>query len=250
MYKAGDRLMKLPRDTMPNPYQVKVNVAASVGLGSVAEGLFGVLNESERERAARFRVPAARASFVAGRGLLRLLLARYLNAQPESLRFTAGPYGKPELAPPFDREGLFFSVSRSAGAVAIAFARHSYLGVDIEKVRFDLDFEGVARQAFSSRMHTALTALPDADRPVALFKNWTRKEAVVKATGRGLSQPLASMDVSFGPGAPPRLLYTECEGPATAWKLFDIDTLPGFVGAVAVRAHDRASFTVDVKEVC
>src|SRR5437764_9775886 len=57
------------------------------------------LNTSEKERAERFLVPRARERFIAGRGILRDLLAKYLLTESSKIDFQYGAEGKPSLSP-------------------------------------------------------------------------------------------------------------------------------------------------------
>ena len=83
---------------------------------------------------------------------------------------------------------------------------------------------GIARRFFSPREVDALFALPEHLRAAAFFRCWTRKEAYIKAKGRGLSIPLASFAVSLAPQQPAALIWT---GDGTSeqphrWSLDDI----------------------------
>src|SRR5215813_7171848 len=104
-----------------------------------------MLEAHELERASRFHFEKHRNHFVVGRGGLRYVLARYLNAKPEEFRFSYGTYGKPELA----GEPLRFNVSHSHGMALIAVAADRELGVDVEHIRADFATEDIARRFFS-----------------------------------------------------------------------------------------------------
>jgi 4'-phosphopantetheinyl transferase len=229
---------------LPRQGEVQVVMAGGSGAPPGPEPFLPLINRAERDRAERFIVREARASFVVGRGLLRLLLGARLRLDPVELRFREGPHGKPELAPPFDGHGFYFNVSHCGMAFAFAFCRHPHVGVDIERVRADLPLDLMARRAFAPDTIDSWRRLEPEQRPAAFYRNWTRKEAVLKATGQGLRQPMTGLDVSFEPGAPARIRRMDREGPADAWDLFDVDAAPGLLCAAAVRvpkgvAHPR-----------
>ena len=90
------------------------------------------LSPDERSRAARYRRPADARRFVAGRGLLRALLARCLDVGPAAVRFAYGPHGKPALTGM--GQDLRFNVSHSAGRWLCAVALGRDVGVDLEAV--------------------------------------------------------------------------------------------------------------------
>src|SRR5262247_1482288 len=72
-----------------------------------------ILSEDEHERAGRLRFRRDADRFVTRRGMLRAALSERLGVAPAEVAFAYTPYGRPELAAPFDRSGLRFSVSHS-----------------------------------------------------------------------------------------------------------------------------------------
>ncbi len=162
------------------------------------------LSRDERERAGRFRIDDVRRRYVVAHAILRRILAGYVDTMPSALRFEAGPYGKPWLAPPY--EALSFNLAHSGALALIAVTGCRELGVDIEEHRALDDAERIAERFFSSAEVAAFRALPASERQPAFFRCWARKEAFVKALGLGLTAPLDSFDVSLGPDEPCRLL--------------------------------------------
>ena len=68
-----------------------------------------------------------------------------------------------------------------------------------------------------------------------LFHCWTRREAFIKALGRGLSIPLNSFDASIPLGTTGRALRATSESPGlTSWWLSDLVMPPGYVGALVI----------------
>jgi 4'-phosphopantetheinyl transferase len=194
------------------------------------------LTPNEIVRAERFRFPRDRERFIAARGLLRALLAGYTGQPPDELRFTASEHGKPQLAaPPEAPHTLRFNVTHSGHFALYAVARGREVGVDLEWMHKDLDFAGVADRFFSPREASALRTLPREARREAFFAFWTRKEAYVKARGRGLSLGLDTFDVSLGPGGPPALVRQTGE-PASSgcWSVYGFTPAAGYVAALAV----------------
>ncbi|MCL6650581.1 MAG: 4'-phosphopantetheinyl transferase superfamily protein [Chloroflexi bacterium] len=197
-----------------------------------------LLSSDERERAARFRFWRDRHRYVVGRGLLRVILARYLGIAPFELRFAYNAYGKPEPAAESSARWLRFNLSHSHGLALYAVARGRELGVDIERVRPEMATEAIARHFFSPREVRALSALPPSAQTDAFFRCWTRKEAYLKARGEGLSLPLDSFEVSLAPGEPAVLL--QAPGPPQErdrWSLRDVAVPRGYAAAVAVEGH-------------
>jgi 4'-phosphopantetheinyl transferase len=174
----------------------------------VLQRLQGTLSADEQARAERFYFPVDRARYLAGRGILRALLARYLGNPACDLRFCYGARGKPALAPGNATEDLRFNLSHSQGLALFAFALRREVGIDLEYVRPSLTNDRLAERFFSPQEVTALRALPESVQTEAFFHCWTRKEAYIKARGGGLGIALASFAVSLAPGQMTNLLIT------------------------------------------
>jgi len=197
--------------------------------------LASVLDEAETERAARFRFPRHREEFVAARGLLRHLLARFSGDAPGGVRFSYGPHGKPELPP---HESLRFNLSHSGNMALYAFARNCEVGVDIERQREMGDLEGVAKRFFAEQEFNDLMALRPDERSAAFFRCWTRKESFVKAVGDGLYLPLDSFRVSLRAGAPAAILAAP-PGKTEGWQMTDVTPLEGYAAALVTNGHSK-----------
>src|SRR5262245_49624616 len=93
-----------------------------------------LLAANEQGRADRFRFQKDREHFIVARGLLRIILGRYLNRQPNQLRFGYSQYGKPALSEESGCPGLRFNLSHSHGLALFAVSRGREVGVDIEQI--------------------------------------------------------------------------------------------------------------------
>jgi 4'-phosphopantetheinyl transferase len=196
------------------------------------------LSEEEQTRAARFHFRRDQDRFVITRGLLRVILDRYLGVGPAQLEFCYNAYGKPSLAPRCENEMLRFSVSHSRDLVIYAIACGRQVGVDVEYMHADIANEGVAAQFFSPAEVAALRSLPPAARVQGFYNCWTRKEAYVKAKGLGLSLPLDQFDVSLAPGEPARLLGVQGDSQgASRWSMRELTPSPGYAGAVVASGN-------------
>jgi 4'-phosphopantetheinyl transferase len=206
---------------------------------SQVRSLRQTLTTDECQRAERYIFEKDRTHFVVARGLLRVLLGRYLHRDPQYLRFTYGPHGKPALAADMGEVTLRFNVSHSHGLALYAMTRGRELGVDVERIRPEVVQEQVAERFFSPREVTIPRALPVPLQATAFFACWTRKEAYMKATGEGLALPLEQFDVSLAPGEPATLLRTAWDPQeAPRWAMQDLAPAPGYRAAVAVAGHD------------
>lgn len=197
------------------------------------QGLTNTLSMAERARSARLRSSTSRHRYVVARGTMRVILSRYLDREPGSLDLVVGDHGKPFLAA--DDDGLRFNLSRSGDRALLAVARGRQVGVDLEVVDRKVDHEAVARRFFSLAEQAQLAALAPEHRQLAFFAGWTRKEALVKATGHGLSVGLHRFSVSLRPDQPARLLEVHGDsGGATRWSLVDLGAGAGAGYAAAL----------------
>ncbi|MGH7308851.1 MAG: 4'-phosphopantetheinyl transferase family protein [Candidatus Rokuibacteriota bacterium] len=241
MLSAGDvaTISSGPAPAAPRatPGEVHVWLASLTATPGARRALWEILDENERARALAFRFPVHRQRFVAARGTLRLILGRYLGHAPARLRLGADPNGKPVLAS--GALDLQFNVSHSEDLAIFAVAQGRQVGVDVERVRGDLDIEAIARRTFSALEVDALWSLPRPSRTSAFFACWTLKEAYLKARGDGLAVPLDAFAVSIGAGGPARLLEVRGapEDPRR-WSLRTLAVDGPYQAAVAVEGHD------------
>ena len=147
------------------------------------------LTPPEQIRATRFVRERDGRRYVLARGTLRLLLGRYLNQQPQQVRLQYGRFGKPFVC---SADRLSFNISHAHNIALLAFTRLGDIGVDVERRRSFLKAGSITPQLCSIEEQRYLHSLPATERARVLAQIWVRKEAVVKATGRGLSQGLDS----------------------------------------------------------
>lgn len=218
----GDRcLIPIPLDL---PVDMEARLAATLG-------------EEERHRMARFRWPRDRRRYIAAHGRLRQLLAERLDIRPGEVLLGCNPYGKPALLGRQAASGwqfnLCYSGGEGGGMALCALSRHGRIGVDMEWVRPLVHAGSVARHFFSPWEYDSYRRLPPGRRQLAFFLCWTRKEALVKAMGKGLSHDLADFDVSLDPDGPAHIHRLGSEpGERCGWRLESIGPIGGRVAAV------------------
>ena len=169
------------------------SLMASVGNSRIEQ----VLSEAELERANRFQFPILRDQFVAGRYFLRQLLGYELGIEAAEVEFSKGANGKPVIA---NRQklDLQFSFSRSDRFAVVGVTRGSRIGVDVELIRKIPDMDLVAREIFSRLQLEQWQSISESERELAFLRSWTRKEAIAKVDGRGISNGVQNIDVPIG----------------------------------------------------
>jgi 4'-phosphopantetheinyl transferase len=193
-----------------------------------------ILSPDEIDRANRFHFERDRNRFSRCRSALRQLIASYLSIASADIRFDYLASGKPQLAGDQNPRGLQFNVSHSAEMALIAVGSEHRIGIDIERIRTDVDTIALAARCFSQRERDGLRELPLPLRTSGFYACWTRKEAFLKATGDGLSFPLENFSVTTDPEFEPAI--EEIRGDAELgkqWLLMDL-VVDGYRAALAV----------------
>ena len=200
------------------------------------------LTPAEESRARRMGSPRRRREFRVARGALRCILAGALGLDPLTVPIREGAHGKPRLDSPRPPAASLppagFNLSHSGERFVVAVAIGMSPGVDIERVRPRRSLSGLARRFFSPAEQEEVAAAPDP--LLAFYRVWARKEAVIKADGRGVSIGLDRFDVSAG--EPAALLHARwagaAPGEAAHWSLHSLEIAPGYAAALAVRSPD------------
>ncbi len=220
------------------PDAVDIWRASFAGAEANLDRLGASLSPDERARARAFAFEPERRRFLASRGMLRALLARYAAGEPGALEIVPDANGKPRLGGRCGQGRVRFNVSHSGDVWTCAVALHREVGVDVEEVRPGQETDRIAERYFSAVEVAALRSLAPAERPAAFHRGWARKEAFLKARGVAITIPLDSFDVTLAPGEPPRLLATRPDpAEAARWTLHDVDFGPGFAGALCVEGE-------------
>lgn len=199
-----------------------------------------LLSLDEVQRANRFHFEKHRRRFAIARAAMRHILSRYAGLAPEKLVFSYGPKGKPELAGGLEESGIRFNLSHSSELALLAVTHGLVVGADIEWINAEFASEKVAERFFSACEVDALRALPRTERVEAFFSCWTRKEAYIKALGEGLSVPLDSFAVAFGPGVPAALLHVKVDPmEVLRWSMYNLEAPEGYKAALVVEGKDH-----------
>lgn len=197
------------------------------------------LSAQERERAEKFTFPDKYEEYVVTRGLLKKALAHVLRQAPSEFHFDYTSSKKPYLPRKYNDQLISFNVSHSHGQALVAISVDRNIGIDIEKIRTDVEYEKLALRFFSMAEHKALMLCPPAERAAAFFATWTRKEAFVKAVGKGIAFGLSEFDVNISPKEAPVMLATRWNpGDVSKWSMANIETEKNYLATLVADGGD------------
>ena len=209
--------------------------------------LVELLDYVERSRAAGFVLEQRRQQHLAAHVLKRVSLSAEWGIPPKAWTFAVTPNGKPFVTGP---AMLYFSLSHCEGMVACAVSKDLEIGIDIESVASAslLESDDQYRQCCAPEERAWLYDLPVSERPTGALRLWTLKEALVKATGRGLSQPFADIAFRFDPLRV--TLRNPGLGSARLWRFDQRLIGRGYLLALAWRCQTGSETLVTVHESC
>lgn len=140
-----------------------------------------ILSPSEKVKVDSFHFEADRKNYKIRHGIFRTILSRYNNIPPNQLNIQKNENGKPFLSNAASGQEFEFSLSSSDDYFVFCFGKNIRLGIDIELIREDDDFKGMAKSFFSHQENAFLENLPKHEFIKAFLRIWTAKEAFVKA---------------------------------------------------------------------
>jgi 4'-phosphopantetheinyl transferase len=234
------------QDRVPIDHTVDLWSGSLDGDAAVLERCQASLSAEEHARAARFVRPQDQIEFTLAHGGLRLVLARYMDAEPSALRFRVGPTGKPAL---LDRQGgphvLRFNLSHSHGRMLVAVAHGQDVGVDLEQVRRNLDALKLAERFYTQAEVERIKTRPASDQTWHFYRLWVAKEAFLKAHGAGLSllQQCEIFPSSFPSRARVRLLNDSAM--PGGWTVQWLNCGPDWQAAVCAFGHHWSMRVLD-----
>jgi 4'-phosphopantetheinyl transferase len=196
----------------------RINISANL---SYLDNLSALINAAETVRAKRYLQARDRNRFIVSRAALRIILARYLNQQPALIEFETGANKKPFLKD----FPVHYNVSHSGDWILITVAK-TPVGADVEKLDPGFDYKDIITDYFSAG---EAKYIKDDHTHSHFFLLWTRKEALTKATAKGLDEDLKFIPALNGEHAvEPDLL-----GSTSDWKVNSFELSPGYLAACA-----------------
>lgn len=202
------------------------------------------LVKNELDRADAFRFNVHRNQFLMYRSALRHILAVYYKIAPQNLVINYNRYGKPHLSD--NRLNLEFNLSHSSDMAILAITQKNAIGVDIEQIKPFDNLEDLVNRYFSIAEQKLFYLTTSKKKLESFYEIWTRKEAYIKAIGKGLSFPLDHITVSFCDDYPPRIISIESSTEeATYWSMHSLNHQnDGEEYKIACAVHNKISVMV------
>jgi 4'-phosphopantetheinyl transferase len=201
--------------------------------------LYQVLAADEKERANRFCFEKDINQYVVARGVLRMILSRYLSVLPEELQFRYGLFGKPALSLRQGCGEINFNLSHSRDLVLLGITRKARVGVDIEYISSFPESEEVMEQVLGAREAASQRAIVPEREAQMFFRQWTQREAYGKARGAGLALASERFEMDASESAD---LTQEGGAPENGfgWSFFELSPMPGYLASLVVEGKGRS----------
>jgi 4'-phosphopantetheinyl transferase len=152
-----------------------------------------ILSDKELERARNYRSSYDTERFMLSKAALRCLLAQYSGTPPQAIQLSKDAQGKPFA----EGVNIRFNIAHAGDIALLAFSDDD-LGVDVECINNSTDYKLVMDTCFNcaEQDYVNSSGIP----PNQFYKLWTRKEAIVKATGKGIVDEIVDIPVLDGDG--------------------------------------------------
>jgi len=179
---------------------------------------WSLLDEYEKERAKIFKRQELQDKFIKTRAVLKEILAGYFSVTAQELSIETAEYGKPFIK---TDKNIHFNLSHKGDKFVIAVSNVSEIGIDIEQYKGRQTLSGLVNKCFSQQEAQFWHSLPEAQQIDMFYRFWVRKEAFVKAVGRGIALGLDQCVIN-----PEKqscfLSIPQVYGLASDWKILDI----------------------------
>jgi len=203
----------------------RINISQSINRLACFEAL---LSPDEKLRADKYRQQKDTHRFIVSRGAQRIILGRYLNHPPAELKFVLGDNKKPYLMSRTG-EAILYNLSHSGDWIVLAVATMP-VGADVEQIDHAFPFQDILADNFSGEEAKFIGTSPE-----RFFMLWTRKEAILKATGQGLGDHLSLTPAMDGQHS----LDASLTGAQKNWQLNSFELADGYIATVVVEGDEH-----------
>lgn len=153
---------------------------------AVKQNYYELLNADEKQKADTFSRAELQQKYINTRGMLRKVLGTYLNMKPQDINIKKAEYGKPFV----ENSEVFFNLSHTGNKLVIAVSNVGEIGIDLEQLKARKNLKGLVEKCFSVTEQQSWESLSERQQIIMFYYLWVRKEALVKAIGRGIAMGL------------------------------------------------------------
>ncbi len=171
--------------------------------------------------------------YIIAHGILRCILAYYICSLPNNIKYTYNKYGKPFLKDC----NIQFNMSHSHEILGYIVAFDKKVGIDIECHNVNIKPEEFYDIAFTENERKLVNAFPIDQQYKVFYDIWTKKEAIVKAHGSGLSYPVNTIETSLGSEVSSKIITTIEGNQLKCWACRTLNIKPSYSGAVAIEIN-------------
>ncbi len=196
-----------------------------------------ILSLDEQTRANQFIKDKLKNRFTVSRTSLRLILSHFLATTPSDIIFTYSKFGKPEIIKQQNPKNIKFNVSHSENTAIFALSLERPVGIDIEQIHQIDNYLKISQRFFSKQETAALSKQPENIKKLEFFKIWTRKEAVIKTSGKGLFQELKSFSTVTDNKKQTKVQINE-----TTYIVKDLKSNPKYTAAICLEGQELFKF--------
>ena len=196
------------------------------------ENCKSILSEGERSRIDWFSFPQVQKNYIISQGVLRSILAGYLNIEPLQVKLSKHAKGKPFVT---NDSSLFFNLSNSGKKAVFSFSRDNEVGIDLEMIRALPDLEELIQKNFSQKEVDYIVKNPE-EKLKRFFLFWTIKESYLKAIGEGMRLAPDNLEFSIENDTIKFLGAKGFDDP-TEWLFKQFDLEDNYVGTIVYQGE-------------
>lgn len=178
------------------------------------------LNHEEKTKFHRYKFNKDKNRFAIARLAIKMILADYLVCKLENINLEIDDFGKPFLS---NHADIQFNISHSGEFIGLAISKHA-IGIDIEVYNDKINYRELAQTVFSDQELTQIKNIDRIKLAEAFYRCWAKKEAYMKAIGKGFHVPLKQFSVRIFDEGENNLLEVEWdEKEINKWKCFNFE---------------------------
>jgi 4'-phosphopantetheinyl transferase len=207
---------------------------------TIIQSLKEYLSGEEIKRSERFKFDHHRNHYIASRGILRIILGKYLNIHPYNVQFQYSKKGKPTVILSQNHNNLEFNMSHSNGLTLYGIIQEYSIGIDVEYKREMNDIHMIAKRFFTEKEYQLLQDSSNGEKLEIFFQLWTAKEAYLKCTGEGIASGLNKFEVVFKDKKAINLMgFDESLKEVSSWYFSSFPVKEDYHGAVVVNSQNK-----------